>query len=229
MCTIVNKLALYSSCVTAAVALASPTFASSDQTIGAKAGPYIGVNVGAGGIDVDQIYDNTSKASANSHHEDVQTVLGRIYAGYAWNISSVPGLKLGGEAGFTYYNPAEFKLTKSGTEQKWDYSNHAIDLLGTATYNIAQSDVFVMGKLGAAYTSQEVEMSGFAQQTNHNRAILPKAAVALGYNFTSNLAVKINYSRSFGDSPDRIKYGQTQAEDDVLSMSDLTIGVSYHF
>ena len=142
------------------------------------------------------------------------------YAGYPQN-------------NYTFSFPS---LLASG-EQK--YTGHYVDLLGVVKYDLTDLliwNFYLTGKAGVAYVTQKY--SGHAQAlgtlfelSNTVYGYEPDLALGVGYNFTKNLSLDVNYQHIFGNhaDPDADPAAEQNDLTQISAVNTLLIGISYHF
>ncbi|HIF9197685.1 TPA: outer membrane protein [Photobacterium damselae] len=176
----------------------------------AKAGPYIGVNIGSGGMDTPELEINQTSSY------ELRGLAGGIDAGYLWQTQQV---EYGVELGFDTYAKNKYRI---GDAFHMDYKGYNLDLLGVAKYNFS-SQWNVFGKAGLAYVNQKLTVDDFGSKNKNE--IKPKVALGFGYDFTSELGMNAEYSHVFAGDANSLKSDGTK----VASVDMLTLGVQYRF
>ncbi|BDR35925.1 transporter [Photobacterium damselae subsp. damselae] len=180
----------------------------------AKAGPYIGVNIGSGGMDTPDL-----KVDQTSSYE-LRGLAGGIDVGYLWQTQQV---EYGVELGFDTYAKNKYRI---GDAFHMDYKGYNLDLLGVAKYNFS-SQWNVFGKAGLAYVNQKLTADGLGLGLigKNKNEIKPKVALGFGYDFTAELGMNAEYSHVFAGDANSLKSDGTK----VASVDMLTLGVQYRF
>jgi len=207
---------------------------------GVKAGPYIGIAGGYGGMYTPELNKDARQAADHQFSEDRMGFAGRANVGYLWSVGS-PNLKLGTEIGFNHYPDNKYKLGPkdevTNDTHKWTYKGYSVDALGVAHLNL-NSGFSLIGKAGVAYVHQEVtrEFTYVVSSQNSSASstknkVLPEAAAGFGYDFTQNFGMNLTYNHIFGSTPKAIVFSQESLKglDDVASVNMLTLGIDYHF
>ncbi|WIH24962.1 outer membrane protein [Photobacterium damselae] len=176
----------------------------------AKAGPYIGVNIGSGGMDTPELEGNQTSSY------ELRGLAGGIDAGYLWQTQQV---EYGVELGFDTYAKNKYRI---GDAFRMDYKGYNLDLLGVAKYNFS-SQWNVFGKAGLAYVNQKLTVDDFGSKNKNE--IKPKVALGFGYDFTPELGMNAEYSHVFAADANSLKSDGTK----VASVNMLTLGVQYRF
>lgn len=216
----------------AAPTLMTPTTVAPACT--AVSGPYIGAQIGIGGMDTKKLSQETKEEFPTIHKEDIHhwdPIVGRIFGGYLW---SQDALSYGAELGFAMYPDNTYKLedNQSGpTKYNYKYEGYNIDLLGVVKYVVA-NNLNVFGKAGVAYASQKFSLkteSSSMDKTEYE--FLPEVAVGVGYDINQNVAIDLTYSHIFGKSPKEYSDATDLPKDlykDVASVDALMLGINYH-
>ncbi|HIF9218023.1 TPA: outer membrane protein [Photobacterium damselae] len=178
----------------------------------AKAGPYIGVNIGSGGMDTPDLEVNQTSSY------ELRGLAGGIDAGYLWQTQQV---EYGVELGFDTYAKNKYRI---GDFFHMDYKGYNLDLLGVAKYNFS-SQWNVFGKAGLAYVNQKLTVDGLGLIGKNKNEIKPKVALGFGYDFTPELGMNAEYSHVFAGDANSLKSDGTK----VASVDMLTLGVQYRF
>ncbi|WP_108651570.1 outer membrane protein [Dongshaea marina] len=194
----------------------------------AQVSPYVGLNFGVGGMQMDDILSSNIANSSS----DVGGAAGGVNVGF---LAGHTPFQYGAEMGYyTYADNTYHYSSPFGSLHVLNgkYQGHYIDLLGVGKYSFSNGwNIF--GKAGAAYVTQELTLSsdtvsGEYDKTEHK--LLPKLAIGVGYDFTPNWSASVEMSQVFGDKP--AQFGSAGSEDDynkVASVGMLTMGVAYHF
>ncbi|TLS80400.1 outer membrane protein [Photobacterium damselae] len=176
----------------------------------AKAGPYIGVNIGSGGMDTPELEGNQTSSY------ELRGLAGGIDAGYLWQTQQV---EYGVELGFDTYAKNKYRI---GDAFHMDYKGYNLDLLGVAKYNFS-SQWNVFGKAGLAYVNQKLTVDDFGSKNKNE--IKPKVSLGFGYDFTPELGMNAEFSHVFAADANSLKSDGTK----VASVNMLTLGMQYRF
>ncbi|WP_159084562.1 outer membrane protein [Dongshaea marina] len=180
----------------------------------AQGHPYVGVNIGTGGMLTPNI--NFLKGN-NSHHS---AAIG-VNSGYLWGRGK---FNYGAELG--YYQYPKNHYSENG--ESLSYDGHNIDLMGVLKYDLSSS-WSVFGKGGVAYVHQET--TGNSSFNESRNKILPKIGLGVGYRLNSRWSIDFAYSYIFGDKPSQF-HTEDSSKDDynkVASVNMMTLGVNYSF
>ncbi|UKA11928.1 outer membrane protein [Photobacterium damselae] len=178
----------------------------------AKAGPYIGVNIGSGGMDTPELEINQTSSY------ELRGLAGGIDAGYLWQTQQ---LEYGVELGFDTYAKNKYRI---GDSFYMDYKGYNLDLLGVAKYNFS-SQWNVFGKAGLAYVNQKLTVDGLGLSGKNKNEIKPKVSLGFGYDFTPELGMNAEFSHVFAADANSLKSDGTK----VASVNMLTLGMQYRF
>lgn len=186
----------------------------------AKAGPYIGVNVGAGRMDTVSIGHENAKYKLK---EELGGLAAGLDIGYLWEQEK---LEYGAEFGFDTYAENSYKLD----DQNSKYKGYNFDLLSVVKYKFnPQWSLF--GKAGIAYVNQKTTGDTKKNLNDNNKEIKPKAAFGVGYNITENLEINAEYSHVFASTPNKLTDRNVTKDNynEIASVDMLTIGTKYSF
>lgn len=150
--------------------------------------PYIGVNLGIGGIeapDADIYGMNYSQESGK----------------FAWGLNF--GVLFNTEINNKFHYGAEVSYSSYATNEteienlRFDYDGYNVAVLGVAKYYF-NNKWSIFGKAGAAYTVQDLSsnVSAFNQKESK---VLPKIGFGGSYNVTNDLPLNISFEHIFGD------------------------------
>ncbi len=183
--------------------------------------PYFGVNVGYGGI---ENIDFPSTQNINYSEKSGSLSYG-LNGGIMFDTSFSKKFQYGIEIGYQGYATNEYKLEQISI----DYDGYNIALMGIAQYQFLET-LKIRGKLGAAYTTQEVNLNNFI--TIKENEILPKIGINLSYDITKQVSFDLGFEHIFGDDTTL----NTLSDDVVLinakkvaSVSSAYVGMTYHF
>lgn len=141
-------------------------------------------------------------------------------AGYEFAIN--PSFLLGIEAGYINFGKVEY----SSILGNFDLTNYALQLLGTARF-LAPSGINLFVKGGFAYqdTGSAVDVIGWPVNYADKSAVLPAAAVGIGYQFNQMYNVYLQYEHTFGkDWSDNTSQPSTP-----MSLDAFTLGFTVKF
>jgi hypothetical protein len=184
--------------------------------------PYAGLNMGIGGI-------NTPEANIDggSYSQESGKFAWNLNSGFLFNSTMNSKFQYGAEISYSSYATNETKVGNLN----FDYDGYNIAVLGVAKYNF-NPKWSVFGKLGAAYTVQE--LSSNASMFNKKESeVLPKIGFGGSYNITEKFAVNASLEHVFGDDiaefTNRANNYQLSDYTNVGSVSTMYIGVGYSF
>ncbi|MDD9175810.1 outer membrane beta-barrel protein [Aliivibrio sp. S2TY2] len=184
--------------------------------------PYVGVNLGIGGIEA----PDADIDGMNYSQESGKFAWG-LNSGVLFNTEMNNKFQYGAEVSYSSYATNETKIENL----KFDYDGYNIAALGVTKYNFNKK-WSVFGKAGAAYTVQE--LSSNASNFNKKESkVLPKIALGGAYNVTDNMALNVSFEHVFGDDLAEFtnKANRYQLSDytNVGSVTTMYIGASYSF
>ncbi|WP_159084810.1 outer membrane protein [Dongshaea marina] len=185
--------------------------------------PYVGVNLGWGGMQTnDKPIDGLNQSS-----DSIGGVAGGINIGI---LAGDTPFQYGAEMG--YYTYADNTYNYDSIPLNAQYKGNYFDLLGVGKYSFS-SGWNIFGKAGAAYVTQKLNANadGFNVIDDTQHKILPKVALGVGYDFTSNWSANLQFSQVFGHKAPQFKGNITNLSDydKVASVQMLTLGVAYRF
>ncbi len=220
-----------------AIAMASSMATAAFADVSAQSGFYIG---GSMGWSNPSTWSDASVAQAyfaNSATSSTSGFSGGASVGYNFALS--PTVLLGVELGYMYLGSTNYVLTGGLSGGNTVSSNEdATQALLTATY-LAPSGFNVFAKVGGAQVEQSDfnSINVFQQgvlmpiSVSINNAVLPAAAVGMGYMPNQNIDITLQYEELFGNSQGAVQsnINQVSSTNNIGSIGVFTLGVSYHF
>ncbi|MCE7556006.1 outer membrane beta-barrel protein [Aliivibrio fischeri] len=184
--------------------------------------PYVGGNIGIGGI---------TSPDADIDNMNYSQESGKL----AWSLNT--GLLFNSEMNNKFQYGAEVSYSTYATNEnrfenlKFDYDGYNIAALGVAKYNF-NNKWSIFGKAGAAYTVQELTSNVNVFNKKESK-VLPKIGLGASYNITDNFAINASFEHIFGDDLAEFtnKPNNHQLSDytNVGSVSTMYIGMGYSF
>ncbi len=171
--------------------------------------------------------------SYSSTENDDNYVLGAtIGYDYAFTSNWMAGLELGYlYMGYNTYDQNIQYIGGGTTNNSFTLTNWGIQLMATGTY-VMSNGLNFFAKVGGIY--QETESSGsvtvgsttYNSVTHDNSGVIPAAAVGVGYLFTQNLNLALQYERTFGTNWDNSDINSSSSP---MTQNIVTLGLSYKF
>ncbi|MGF1903410.1 outer membrane beta-barrel protein [Aliivibrio sifiae] len=190
--------------------------ASADMT------PYIGINLGIGGIEA----PDADIDGMNYSQESGKFAWG-LNSGVLFNAEMNNKFQYGAEVSYSSYATNETKIENL----RFDYDGYNVAALGVAKYNFNKK-WSIFGKAGAAYTVQDLSSNVSAFNKKESK-VLPKIGLGGSYNVTNNFALNVGFEHIFGDDLAEFtnKANNYQLSDytHVGSVTTMYIGAGYSF
>ncbi len=263
-----NKVILTAAAVLTMGAASFAMAGGLDQTGPSQAkhgGLYVGGGLGYASTTMPKkiFADNNSLNAffaANNQKNKFDNFAANAHIGYLFPVTQ--DFLLGAEFGYNYLpeNKYTFDVVAPGSGLNPNpilangtikYSQYSLDFLGVAKYYITDQ-LNVFGKAGISYVNQKVSQS-FANDkalaaafklpsvSKEKGKVLPKVAVGLGYNITTNIELTAQYSHTFGSKISQIKKGSSLVtgknngeqllvnSSKIPSNNEVLVGVNYYF
>ena len=209
------------------VALGMTGFAFADG-ITAESGLYVNGQAGWSFPDSPSFDTNDLGTNYTYTQSDDNYVLGATVGyDYAFTQNWMAGLELG----YLYmgYNDYTKSIPGFGSSSL-TLTNWGIQLMATGTYVMSSGWNF-FGKVGGIYQETEASGSvstflGSASGSKDYSGVIPALAVGVGYLFTQNLNLALQYEHTFGDNWDNDNLGSNPSP---MTQNILTLGLTYKF
>ncbi|MCX7123483.1 MAG: outer membrane beta-barrel protein [Gammaproteobacteria bacterium] len=196
--------------------------------VSAQSGLYVN---GQAGYSFADSPDYTSTLASNYGNysysqSDNNYVLGATVGyDYALTQNWMTGLELGylymGETTYNYTIPHVVNVSGS-------ISNWGIQLMATGTYVMSSGWNF-FGKVGGVYESTDVSGSAsgsLSSGSTDQTGVLPALAIGMGYLFTQNLNLSLQYEHTFGSNWND---NNVSSDSSPMTQNILTLGLTYKF
>jgi len=205
--------------------------------VSAQSGFFVGGNIGWSNPTT---WNDSSVAQAylaNSATSSVNGLSGGVSVGY--NFAVNPSVLVGAELGYMYLGSTSYDLQGGFTGgTNLSSSEDAFQFLFTTTY-VMPNGFNVFAKAGAAEVTQtnfnNVNIPGFGSQpffSGGTSAVLPAAAIGMGYMPNNHLNITLQYEQFFGNNNSNVQNyvvpGLTNSPN-PQSVGVLSLGLSYSF
>ena len=179
-----------------------------------KGTPFIGAEIGVGGIDTPKLDNMTSKIQ--------QGIAYSLHGGYLFNLSNQ--FQIGPELAYTQY--PDNKYTKPSVF--YQFSGSYISLLAQANYTF-NSNWTLIGKIGLANITQTFSRTGNSVKKTNT---LPELVLGGGYNFSRTMGIYLSYNAVFGKNKtqeDIVNPKSLDKEKEIAPVKTIMLGFNYYF
>ena len=221
-----TKIALISIvALSASAAMAKTSYASNNDTQGQ---PYVGFELGMGGLDTPSIDSHTpakSNGSVTAFQEDeIHQGFGyHVYGGYLFTINN--RLSFGPEVGYAKPTDNTYTATFGALAAPISviYSPSYIDILGSAKLKL-NSHFSVIAKIGFASVTQKIDVAILGVSQGQETA--PEMVLGAAYDVNSNISLTANVDKVFTDGMTKTDYLNP---DEFASITTYNLGMTYAF